>query len=153
MLPPPFCSRLLFVVVLLMAGGVGAAQPEDSFECPKLSKKLSTAEVFEGRMAALREGNLDLAFCYYAEDAVVVMPGSVIRGREQVKAGFVSFGALFGGQLPQLSSLTVEGDVVLVTFSITGDIASIEDGADTFIIRDGRIQSQTVHASIVFHAR
>jgi ketosteroid isomerase-like protein len=144
---------MLFMAFFLMAGGVGAEQPGASFECPKLSRKLSTAEVFEGRMAALQEGNLDLAFCYYAEDAVVVMPGSVIRGREQIKAGFVSFGSLFGGQLPQLSSLTVEGDVVLVTFSITGASASIEDGADTFVIRDGRIQTQTVHASIVFHAQ
>ncbi len=154
MSPSKFFSCMLFVLPLLMSANAGAEEKKGTaFECPKLSKHLTTAEVFEGRMAALRAGNLDLAFCYYAEDAVVLMPGSVIQGREQVKAGFVNFGALFGGRLPEPSTLTIQGEVVLATFSIDGPLASIQDGADTFVIRDGRIQTQTVHASLVFHAQ
>ncbi|QRK05040.1 nuclear transport factor 2 family protein [Archangium violaceum] len=150
-----FSARLMFVMVLLVAGQ-GLAEPkkdkDPAFECPKLSKKLSAEEVFAGRMEALLAGNLDLAFCYYAEDAVIVLPGSVVQGREQVRIAFTNFGSVFGGVIPQPSSVTISGEIVLATFSLDTPHASVQDGADTFVIRDGRIQAQTVHASIVFHA-
>lgn len=146
-------ARLLFALPLL-TGGLAAASDTKSagFECPKLSRKATAAEVFADRMAALNAGNLDLAFCYYAEDAVVVMPGSVVRGREAIQAAFVQFGSLFGGVLPAPSTVTVEGEVVLVTFSLVTAGASIQDGADTFVIRDGLIHAHTVHATLSFPA-
>jgi ketosteroid isomerase-like protein len=145
----------VLVLLPLLLGGLARASDEKKgagFECPKVSRKASAAEVFEARLAALNAGNLELAFCYYAEDAVVVMPGSVVQGREAIKAAFVQFGSLFGGVLPTPSSVTVGGDVVLATFSLAMPGVSIPDGADTFVIRDGLIQAQTVHASIVFSA-
>jgi len=149
----PLAPVLLAVSLLL--GGLAHASDEKKgggFECPKVSKKATTAEVFEARMAALGAGNLDLAFCYYAEDAVVVMPGSVVKGREAIKAAFVQFGSLFGGALPAPSTLTIEGEVALVTFSMVTPGVSVPDGADTFVIRDGLIRAQTVHATLVFSA-
>lgn len=144
-------ARTLLVLSLLCGGLAAASDTKQAgFECPKLSKKATAAEVFADRMAALNAGNLDLAFCYYAEDAVVVMPGSVVRGREAIKAAFVQFGSLFGGVLPVPSTVTVEGDVVLATFSLFTPGASVPDGADTFVIRDGLIQAQTVHATLSF---
>jgi ketosteroid isomerase-like protein len=119
-------------------------------QCPKVDKHRTAAEVFAARTAAMAAGNLDLAFCLYAEDAVVVMPGSVVRGREAIKAAFIQFGAMFGGLIPPPSTVTAEGDVVLVTFSLVTSGASIPDGADTFVIRDGLIRAHTVHASITF---
>jgi uncharacterized protein (TIGR02246 family) len=146
-------ARVLLVLPLLFGGFAAASDAKDAaFECPKLSKHRTAAEVFADRMAALNAGNLDLAFCYYAEDAVVVMPGSVVRGREAIKAAFVQFGSLFGGVLPAPSTVTVEGEVVLVTFSLFTPGASIPDGADTFVIRDGLIQAHTVHATLTFPA-
>lgn len=150
-----FSSRLMLVVVLLVSGSALAADKQDgssSFECPKLSKKLTAEEVFAGRMEALKAGNLDLAFCYYAEDAVIVLPGSVVRGREQAKGAFANFGAAFGGIIPEPSTLTFAGEIALATFTLETPYASVQDGADTFVIRDGRIQAQTVHATIVFHS-
>ncbi|WNG46118.1 nuclear transport factor 2 family protein [Archangium minus] len=149
-----FSARLMFVMSLLVAGQSLASPKKDkdpAFECPKLSKKLSAEEVFTGRMEALLDGDLDLAFCYYAEDAVIVLPGSVVQGREQARIAFMNFGSVFGGLIPHPSSVTIAGDVVLATFSLVTPHASVQDGADTFVIRDGRIQAQTVHASIVFH--
>lgn len=146
-------ARVLVLLPLLM-GGLSLAsegkKKEDGFKCPKVSKKTKAADVFAARMAALYAGNLDLAFCYYAKDAVVVMPGSVVKGREAIKTAFVEFGSLFGGLIPEPSSVTVQGDVVLVTFSIETPGVSVPDGADTYVIRDGLIRAQTVHASVVF---
>ena len=150
-------SRALLVLPLLFGSLAGASdnvsdKKGDAFQCPKMSKHRTAAEVFADRMAALNAGNMDLAFCYYAEDAVVVMPGSVVQGREAIKAAFIQFGSLFGGVIPAPSTVTVEGDVVLVTFSLVTPGASIPDGADTFVIRDGLIRAHTVHASVTFSA-
>ncbi len=155
MLPAQRLAPVMLVLSLLVAGeSVAADQDKDkggtTYQCPKMSKHRTAAEVFADRMAALAAGEFDLSFCNYAEDAVVIMPGSVIRGREQIKAGFRAFGALFGGLVPPPTTVTVEGDVVLVTFSLYTAGASIPDGADTLVIRDGLIQTQTVHATIVF---
>ncbi len=155
MIPAKHVARVLVVLSSLLIGlqaEAGEAKTGGAFQCPKLSKHSTAAEVFAARMAALSVGNMDLAFCYYAEDAVVVMPGTVVRGREAIKAAFVQFGSMFGGAIPAPSSVTVDGEVVLVTFSLVTSGASIQDGADTFVIRDGLIQAQTVHASISFSA-
>lgn len=145
-----FSAPIVLVATVLLTRSVYAETPETpAFKCPKLSTKLTTAEVFKARMEALKAGNIDLAFCYYDEKAVIVMPNAVVRGREQAKKAFVQFGSAFGGAIPQPTSLTIEGEYALATFSLQTPTASIPDGADTFVIRAGRIQAQVVHANVV----
>lgn len=145
-----FSARVVVVGALLLATA-GRAEPKETgaFKCPKLPTRLTTAEVFKGRMEALKAGNVDLAFCYYDDKAVVVMPNTVLHGREQAKQGFIQFGSAFAGAIPQPTTVTIDGDYVLATFSLKTPTASIPDGADTFVIRNGRIQAQIVHANVV----
>ena len=77
------------------------------------------------------------------------MPNKVVHGREQAKQAFLQFGAAVAGALPEHPTVTIEGDYVLATFSLKTPQASIPDGADTFVIRNGRIQAQLVHATVV----
>jgi hypothetical protein len=150
MMTTHFSARFVLLGTLLLAG-TALAKPKDGvgFECPKLSKNLTTLEVFNARQAAINAGNIDLAFCYYDENAVVVMPNAVVRGREAIKQAFLQFGSLFGGAFPEPSSVTVEGETLMVTFSLETADFSIPDGADVFIVRSGRIQTQVVHDTIV----
>lgn len=147
----PHFSALAVVLGTLVVGTPALARDGDerAFQCPKLSKKLTTLEVFNGRQAALNAGNINLAFCYYEEDAVVIMPNAVVRGREPIKMAFVLFGSLFGGAFPTPKSVTVDGETLLATFTLVTPALSIPDGADVFIVKDGRIQTQVVHSTIV----
>jgi hypothetical protein len=43
----------------------------------------------------------------------------------------------------------VHGDLVLVTWTGVSDVATIPQGVDTFVIRDDRIQLQTIWFTVV----
>jgi ketosteroid isomerase-like protein len=116
--------------------------------CPWVNPHRTPQQAFDARNAALAAGDLDAAFCAYDDDAVVMMPGSVVRGRENIQTAFLAFGSLFGGQFPTITSTTEADDVLLVTYTITGPTLSITDGADTFVVRRGRISRQVVHATL-----
>lgn len=120
----------------------------DGLMCPAGGRERTTQEVITDRLAAIAAGNLDLFFCSYDLDAVVLMPGSVITGRAQVRAGFLGLFALLGNTIPTVTSTTYARDVCLLTYTITTSFFSIPDGADTFVVRHGRIQTQTVHATL-----
>jgi hypothetical protein len=42
----------------------------------------------------------------------------------------------------------VEGEVAFLEWSARSDRAKVEDGADSFLIRDGRIVVQTIHYTL-----
>lgn len=119
--------------------------------CPIRYNFRTPQQVMADHIAALEAGDLQRAMCDYAQDAVVIMPGSVIRGRAAITEGFSQFYQLFGGRVPTITSMTIEGEVAFDTFTLETEFASIPDGADTFVIRFGRIRYQTVHSTIVFH--
>ncbi len=120
--------------------------------CPLRLLGRTPQQVWNEHLAALQAGDFDRAMCDYAWDARVLMPGTVLRGFNQVKAGFLSFNQLVGNALPTVTSVTIDGEVVFSTFTLQSPLVSIPDGADTFVVRFGLIHYQTVHASLSFNA-
>lgn len=120
------------------------------WHCGRPDRHATPTQVLQARFAAMARQDLNAIACSYAEDAVVILPGSVVRGRDAVMQAFAGFAALLGGAAPTIASLTAADEVVLVLYSVTTPSVSIPDGADTFIVRDGQIATQTVHGSFVF---
>lgn len=118
--------------------------------CPAWWFLRSPQQVVEDHIAALGTGDLDLIMCDYADDAVVVMPGSVLTGKDQIRAGLAQFIGLFGGATPEITSLTAGGAAVLGTWRLETPNVLVENSADTFIVRFGKIRYQTVFANIQF---
>lgn len=137
----------LAIPLLLLLGAAPRSEAHDTV-CPHVDPNRTPQQTFDARNAALAAGDLTGAFCAYDEDAVVVMPGSVVRGRANVAAAFLGFGALFGGAQPTVTSTTQADDVLLVTYTLVGPTLTIADGADTFVVRHGRITRQAVHATL-----
>ncbi len=133
------------LVVVLTLAVAPAAMAGD---CPPVDPHRTPLQTFAARNAALAVGDVALAMCAYDEDAIVVMPGTVVRGRAAVTQAFLGFGALFGGAQPTVTSTTEADDVLLLTYTLTGPTLSITDGADTFVVRNGRFVRQTVHATL-----
>lgn len=122
----------------------------DGLMCP-IGHWLRTPEqVMEERLTAIAEGDLDLFFCSYAVNAKVVMPGSVVEGRMNIRNTLLGLFGMLGGVLPTVTSLTFADGVALLTYFIETPVVSIPDGSDTFVIALGKIRYQTVHGTMDF---
>ena len=105
----------------------------------------SVDEVFAHHVKALNEANFEDTAFDYAEQAVfITKDDGVVRGREAIKNWFtgVLSGPLVGAKF-EGTVLIVEGEVLYLEWKASAD-ANDASGVDTFIIRDGEIQAQTV---------
>lgn len=122
------------------------AQPTD-ISATDLSKR-TPQEVFEHHGQALGAEDLDATLLDYAENACLITPSAVMRGKDAIREFFAGlFQAL---PKAQWGVKTVYADNVLF-LEWTGDSAraSVSDGVDTFIFQDGLIQYQTVRCTVV----
>jgi SnoaL-like protein len=137
-------------LTLLALAPAGAAQ-----DCPRHLKSRTAAEVLADHRAALTAGNLDLAMCDFAEDAVVIHDGGIDTGLEQIRASLAFLQMVFGGAVPTVTeeiTAPVINDhtfMVRLRFELTLPFGSIPDGLDTYIITKGRIVAQTAHGVLI----
>jgi hypothetical protein len=98
-------------------------------------------------LAAASDWQTDLAR-NVDEDVVVLTGFGVFRGRDQVRI----LAELLDAQLPGASfhytTVLVHGDVAFLEWTASGPTARVRDGADSFVIRDGRIVVQTIHYTV-----
>jgi hypothetical protein len=111
-----------------------------------LSKR-TPEEIFAHHGQSLGAEDLDATVMDYADTAVLVTPDGVLRGD-----GIRNFFDGLFKALPKakwgLKTIYVDN---LLFLEWTGDStrASVSDGVDTFIFKDGLIQAQTVRCTIV----
>jgi len=112
-----------------------------------LSKR-TPEEIFAHHGLALGAEDLDATVMDFADTAVLVTPDGVRRGKDAIRN---FFDGLFKA-LPKarwgLKTIYVDN---LLFVEWTGDSAraSVSDGVDTFIFKDGLIQAQTARCTIV----
>jgi hypothetical protein len=105
-------------------------------------------EVFAHHGEALGAENLEEILADYSEDAVLIVQGTVYRGREGAREVFTQL--LSDVPQAQWSLNTVFADDVLyLEWKATGGGRKVEDGIDTFVFADGMIRVQTV----VYHVQ
>lgn len=121
----------------------------NGFVCPAGMWTWSPEKVIQSRIDAMKTANVDQVMCTYAHDAVVMMPGAVLKGRVQIRAAFESMFQMMGG-VPEITSFTAEGPIVQTTSTLDTPVFSIPDGSDTFVIMMGHVRYQTVHNPMVF---
>jgi hypothetical protein len=106
----------------------------------------SVAEVFEDHLQCRLAGDVegDLARNYH--DGVVILSATgVYRGKVGVRAYARLLQMHLGGAtLHYLTRLAV-GEVAFLEWTANGPAASVEDGVDSFVIRNGLIVAQTIH--------
>jgi len=112
-----------------------------------LSKR-TPEEIFAHHGQALGAEDLDATVMDFAATAVLVTPDGVRRGKDAIRNFFDGlFKALPKAQWG-LKTIYVDN---LLFLEWTGDSAraSVSDGVDTFIFKNGLIQAQTVRCTIV----
>jgi ketosteroid isomerase-like protein len=105
-------------------------------------------EVFQHHGEALIAGDLDGIVSDYSDDALIITPAGVLRGKDGVREAFVKL----LGDLPsaewELPTTHFEDDVLFLEWKATSEKAKAEDGIDTFVFRDGLIRVQTVRYTV-----
>ncbi len=119
-------------------------------------RQRTAQQVLVSHRAALAAGDWDVVACNYAEEAVVISDGGVMQGRDATVAALQQLSGFFGGTIPMVneevivSILKDRAEMARVLFSISTPCVDINDGADTYIIKNGQIQAQTAHGFPIF---
>lgn len=109
----------------------------------------TTQEVFDDHLALADQGDIETDIARnYAEDCVLLTTYGVFKGHSGVREA----GQLLMRQLPQarFEYLTrmVYGEIAFLEWTGESEGFRVEDGTDTFLIRDGRIQVMTFHYTL-----
>ena len=149
-------SALAFMVVLISASVAraeedsGTITESDGLTCPIPNLLATPQQVIAARIAALVAGNINGVICTYAVGATVIMTGTIVKGRPAILASFTQFFALLGNTVPTFTAETYSGPMALVNYTVNIPTLTVPDGSDTYVIVLGRIQYQTVSATLEF---
>lgn len=110
----------------------------------------STREVFENHLANADAGRIEEDIRdNFAEDCVLLTTYGRFEGHDGVREA----AELLARQLPDsqfhYSRKDVEDEMAFLEWSGTGDGASVDDGADSFLVRNGKIRIMTIHYTVI----
>ena len=112
-----------------------------------LSKR-TPEEVFAHHAQALGAEDLDAILLDYADDACLILPSGVLRGKDAIRNFFA--GLVQALPKAQWNVKTIyEDNVLFLEWTADSPKASVSDGVDTFMFQDGLIQVQTVRCTVV----
>ncbi|WP_441248804.1 nuclear transport factor 2 family protein [Kitasatospora sp. McL0602] len=105
-------------------------------------------EIFRSHGQALIAEDLDRIVANYAPDAAFITPAGVRHGRAGVREGFARLFADLPHATWDLKIQTFEGDLLFLEWAADSDTNQARHGVDTFVFRDGLIQTQTVRYTL-----
>ncbi len=115
---------------------------------------MDTRSVVERHLRALLAGDVEAVIDGFHDDAVLVAPDGVLRGRRELTEGFERLvdGLFAPGTFTfTLDTFTVAGDAALVTWHGDCTGTRVAFASESFVVRDGRIAAQTSTAVFEEH--
>ena len=106
--------------------------------------------VFRHHLDAFAAGDVDEILKDYSDDTIVIYNDRVARGRAEIREFFNYWleSLLPPGCRFDLDRLEVVDDLVFITWTAESEKWVFELGTDTFLIRNGKVERQTVAAHI-----
>ena len=134
-----------FAALMLSKVGEEVAPPTP-VESPESAEK----DVLMHHLQAIGEGDIDAIMADYAEDAVLFTPTGALRGHDEIRPLFEAMVAdiLPPGSTFEMLQQIIEGEIAYIVWSAESANYKMPLGTDTFIIRDGKIQTQTFAAQM-----
>lgn len=129
------------IVAALLASGL---QAQDNAMAEKFAAD---------RLANFGKADAAALLAQYAEDAVVITPTGVLLGRDQIKGMIDNIVGEFAqpGVTFTLISQNAVGNVVTFTWSANTGRNLYDLGAETYVLVDGMIETQTFAAKVTPH--
>jgi ketosteroid isomerase-like protein len=105
-------------------------------------------EILQHHADALAAGDLEGVLADYTADAVLITPQGTFTGTAGAREAWLQLlGALPNAKV-DVSSVVVEGDVVLMDWTASTDNGRVEDGVDTLVLNGDGFRVQTVHYTL-----
>jgi ketosteroid isomerase-like protein len=109
----------------------------------------TTTEVFEDHLAKRIAGDLEADIATnYAEDVVFLTGTGAFRGHEGVRKSAAELEHYLGGTDYEYNHTLIDGDYAFLEWTARSKDKIVSDGADGFVIKDGKIVLQTIHYSV-----
>src|SRR5687767_6607288 len=104
-----------------------------------------TREVLEDHLRLRSVGDLDMDLKRnYADDVVVLCELGALKGRDAIRRSARHLGLQLPDAEFQFPTKLVEGEHAFVVWKARSERFEVDDGADSFVIRGGRILAQTI---------
>jgi hypothetical protein len=91
------------------------------------------------------DGDIDENF---APDIVLLTTYGTFRGFQGIRAAAKLLNDQLGSTSYEYTNVVSEGDVGFLEWRAETPRARVTDGADTFIVRDGKIRTMTIHYTV-----
>ncbi|HUA42505.1 MAG TPA: nuclear transport factor 2 family protein [Streptosporangiaceae bacterium] len=105
-------------------------------------------EVLAHHSRALGAADLDEIVADFADDAVMITPAGVKRGKQGVREAFTELLADLPGAAWGVTRQVDADGVVLLAWTADAAGSRADDGVDTFVVKDGMIRVQTVNYTL-----
>jgi hypothetical protein len=104
-----------------------------------------TAEILNHHWKTFHDNDLEGVLADYTEESILITPNRTYKGMQEIRDNFVSAFATFPKSTAtmQLNKSVVQRDVGYILWEATGPKIRLSFGTDTFVIRNGKIISQT----------
>lgn len=110
----------------------------------------SAREVLEDHLNLRRQGDLETDLRRnYSEDIVLLCSEGKLRGYDGVRESARRLREQVPNGRYEYLTVLVEGEFGFLEWSAQSDETLIRDGADSYLIRDGRIVAQSIHYRVI----
>jgi len=106
----------------------------------------TTEAVIDHHLEAFGNGDIDDLMVDYSDNSILITPGRTLNNLNEIYALFNKFitDVIMPGSDFELSKKIINGDIAYLIWSAESDNYRIPFGTDTFVIKDGKIATQTV---------
>jgi len=111
----------------------------------------TTQQVLEHHLKAFGEGDLEGILQDYTEESVIFTQNGLLRGPGEMRSLFDGLIAEFGkpGSSFEMKTQIVDGEAAFIVWSAETADNVYELGTDTFVVRNGKIVTQSLAGKIV----
>ena len=109
----------------------------------------TTTEVFEDHLAKRLAGDVEGDIQdNYSADVILLTGTGTFEGHDGVRKSAKELDEYVGNIPYEYNHTLVKGDYAFLEWTAKGDGKKVTDGADGFVIKDGRIICQTIHYTV-----
>ncbi|MFN2557773.1 MAG: nuclear transport factor 2 family protein [Nitriliruptorales bacterium] len=102
-------------------------------------------ETFEHHLQAIAAADLDEIVADYSDDAIVITPDGVQRGKDGVRQAFTELLDTVPDADWDVPTQIFADDILFIEWTADSEKNAIDDGADTFVFdQEGQIRVQTL---------
>jgi PBP1b-binding outer membrane lipoprotein LpoB len=116
-----------------------------SQDAPNSISEDKTKEVLEHHWEAFIQNNMEAVMADYTEESVLITPDATFKGLDEIRKNFEGAFIKFPKDQTsfKLNKSVIDGDVGYILWQAKTPTFDLTYATDTFVIRDGKIISQT----------